>query len=159
MTHEPNPELDLVLDRTVDVSPEQVFKAWTTPEIIVQWFAPRPWKTTKSEVDLQPGGVFLNVMESPDGQSFPGEGCILEVVENRKLVWTSTMKRGYRPNDPNGAFTFTAVITMEPHEGGTKYRALVIHGDAEARKQHEEMGFHGGWGQCFDQLVELVKTL
>lgn len=157
MTHEPNPELDLYFDRIVDVTPEQVFKAWTTPEIMVHWFAPKPWKTTKAEVDLQPGGVFLTVMKSPEGQSFPGEGCILEVVENRKLVWTSTMKRGYRPNDPGAPFIFTAVITMEPHEGGTKYRALVIHGDPESRKKHEEMGFHAGWGQCFDQLVELVK--
>ena len=47
---------------------------------------------------------------------------------------------------------------MEPKGKGTKYTAYAIHGNEEARKQHEEMGFHQGWGKAWDQLVELLKS-
>ena len=82
----PDPDLDIVLERTVDVAPELVWKAWTTPELIVQWFTPRPWSTLSCEIDLRPGGVFRTVMRSPEGEEFPNTGCILVVEEGRKLV-------------------------------------------------------------------------
>ena len=54
----PDPKLDLVIERVVDVPHELVWAAWTKPEHIVHWFAPKPWTTTKCEVDLRPGGTF-----------------------------------------------------------------------------------------------------
>jgi uncharacterized protein YndB with AHSA1/START domain len=50
------------------------------------------------------------------------------------------------------------VITLEPAGYGTRYVARAIHGDPEARKKHEDMGFHDGWSAVLDQLVELAKT-
>lgn len=163
MKHEPDPSLDLFMDRIVDVPRELVWKAWTTPELLKQWFTPKPWQTTEAEIDLRPGGIFRNKMEGPNGESFEGTGCYLEVVEGEKLVWTSALGPGYRPqpgfdDKMGGMFYFTAVITMEDHEGGTKYRALVIHADEEGKKKHDEMGFHNGWGAAFDQLIELIKA-
>lgn len=157
LMYQPDPKLDLVLERTTDISPEQIFRAWTTPDLIKKWFAPKPWQTTACEIDVYAGGKFATTMKSPDGDEFPGEGCILEVIENRKLVWTSALIPGYRPSESE--LPFTAVISMEPTESGAIYRAIAIHGDEETCKKHSEMGFHDGWGQCFDQLVELVKTL
>jgi uncharacterized protein YndB with AHSA1/START domain len=49
------------------------------------------------------------------------------------------------------------VITLEPHDGGTKYTALVIHADEDGRTKHAAMGFHEGWGAALDQLVAMVK--
>ena len=89
-THEFNPELDLLLERTVDVPREKVWRAWTDTEQMVKWFCPRPWKTVYAKMELYPGGAFDTTMESPEGQQFPGFGCILEVVENERLTWTST---------------------------------------------------------------------
>lgn len=160
----PDPKLDLVLERVVDVPPHLVWRAWTEPEQLKKWFTPAPWTTVHCEVDLKPGGIFRSVMRSPEGQEFDGgAGCYLEVVENRKLSWTNVMRPGFRPAESteggHGDFAFTAVITMEPHgANGTKYVAMAIHRDEASRKQHEDMGFHDGWSAALDQLVALAKT-
>ena len=56
-TYKPNPKLDLILERVVDVPRELVWKAWTTPEYLIKWFTPEPWKTVDCELDLRPGGL------------------------------------------------------------------------------------------------------
>jgi uncharacterized protein YndB with AHSA1/START domain len=156
-----DPKLDLVLERVIDVPPEKVFAAWTRPELMKQWFTPKPWQTTDVEVDLRPGGIFRTVMRGPEGEENAGTGCILEVVENRKLVWTGAMGPGYRPQSPEeiakAPFLFTAMVTMEPEGAGTRYRAVAIHADEAGAKAHEQMGFTVGWGMALDQLVELMK--
>lgn len=151
---EANPTLDLVLERKVDTTPEQLWKAWTTPELLKQWFCPRPWTVSQCALDLVPGGRFLTVMRSPEGEEFPNEGCFLEIVPNRKLVFTDALLPGYRPaKEP----FFTAIVTFTPETDGTLYRALARHGNEETRKKHEQMGFHEGWGVALDQLLEVAQ--
>ena len=162
--YQPDPNLDLVFERIVDIPKDLVWAAWTTPELLKKWFTPAPWMTVDCEIDLHPGGMFRTVMRSPEGQDFPNVGCYLEIAKNEKLVWTNALAPGYRPSNtpaamPCDEFSFTAVISLAAHENGTKYTALVIHGDEAARKKHEEMGFHEGWGKALDQLVTLVKKM
>lgn len=164
--HPPDPRLDLILERIVDVPPELVWAAWTTPEHVKQWFTPAPWKTVECEIDLRPGGIFRTVMRSPEGQEFPNVGCYLDVTRHRKLVWTNALAPGYRPATSSaaevaecGLIVFTAVISIEPHEKGTKYMALAMHKDEEGRKRHEAMGFHEGWGKALEQLVAYMKKV
>lgn len=157
-TYQPNPSLDLILERIVEVSPERIWQAWTQPELLKKWFTPAPWKTVECEIDLCTGGLFRTLMRSPDGQDFPGAGCYLEVIENKKLVWSNALLPGFRPAilGPD-EFYFTAVISLDAHPQGTKYTATVIHGDEASCKKHNEMGFHEGWGAALDQLVTLLK--
>ena len=156
-----DPKLDLVLERTVDVKPELVWAAWTRPEHLKHWFTPAPWKTIDCEIDLRPGGMFRTVMQSPEGEEFPGVGCYLDVVENERLVWTSALEPSFRPSakSADDEMFFTAVVTIEPEGEGTKYTAMAIHRNEEDRKKHEDMGFHDGWGKALDQLVEYAKGL
>jgi uncharacterized protein YndB with AHSA1/START domain len=149
-----DPELDLVLEREVDVPPAKVWAAWTRPEHVVKWFTPKPWSTTRCEIDLRPGGKFLTVMRSPEGEEHENIGCWLEVVENRRLVWTDALLPGWRPS---GEPFMTASILLEPSGRGTRYTAIARHPDAEKRAQHESMGFHTGWGAALDQLVAAMR--
>ena len=154
-------ELDLVLERVVDVSPELVFKAWTTPKHLMPWFCPKPYRTIECEIDLKPGGKFFAQMVDPSGNKLPAHpGCYLEIVPNRKLIWTSALGPGYRPLDPACApWFFTAVLTFEPNgSGGCKYTATAIHTTVEHAEAHEKLGFSQGWGKVLEQLVEYVKT-
>jgi uncharacterized protein YndB with AHSA1/START domain len=151
----PDPELDLLLERVVDVPRDLVWAAWTMPEHLVKWFAPVPFTTTECEIDLRAGGIFRTVLRSPDGDEFSNTGCYLEVQENERLVWTSLLWPGYRPASPLPALAFTAVISLESNGRGTKYTALAMHGDPASRENHAEQGFHEGWGTALDQLVAL----
>jgi uncharacterized protein YndB with AHSA1/START domain len=164
LVHQPDPRLDLTFERIVEVSPEQVWAAWTIPEHLKQWFTPAPWKTVECEIDLRPGGLFRTVMHSPEGQAFPNMGCYLEIIPNEKLVWTNTLAAGFRPATSASAeiaacvpFFFTAIISLAQLEQGTRYTALVMHSDAAGRNAHADMGFHEGWGVALDQLVAHAK--
>ena len=168
MTHttlpQSDPRLDLLFERIIDVPPHIVWKAWTTPDLLKKWFTPAPWTTVDCEIDLRPGGVFRTVMRSPEGQEFPNAGCYLEVVENERLVWTNALAPGFRPTQPSAAmpcdtFAYTVILSLEPQGKGTRYRAVVLHGDEEARRKHDEMGFQEGWGKALDQLVDSVGNL
>ncbi|WP_424812941.1 SRPBCC family protein [Roseococcus sp. YIM B11640] len=150
-----DPSLDLVLEREIDVPVELVWTAWTTPHHLKEWFVPKPWTITSCEIDLRPGGAFRTTMRSPEGQEFPNDGCFLEIVEHRRLVFTDTLLPGFRPSAKP---FFTAALLLEPAGLGTKYTAIAIHGSEAGRKTHEEMGFHGGWGTVADQMVAYIKA-
>ena len=151
----PDPTLDLVLEREIDVPVELVWQAWTSPESIKEWFCPKPWAVSSCEIDLRPGGKFNTVMRSPEGQEFPNSGCYLEVVPNQRLVFTDTLLPGFRPAPKP---FFTAALLLAPTATGTRYTAIAIHGNEETRKQHEDMGFYEGWGTVVDQLVAHIKA-
>lgn len=149
-----DPKLDLVLERIVDVTPEEMWKAWTTPEELKVWFTPAPWKVTDCRIDLRVGGEFFAMMKSPEGDEHPCEGCYLELIPNRKLVWSDALLVGFRPSPKP---FMTAILTFEPHEHGTKYTAVARHKNEEDRLAHETMGFMTGWGIALDQLVAMAK--
>lgn len=161
MTFTPNPDLDLVLERTLDLAPAKVWAAWTQPDLLVQWFTPAPWRTVACEIDLRAGGRFGTTMQSPDGDQYPSTGCYLQVEPERLLVFTSVMTDDFRPVPPsNGAddMPFTGRIELAPTpSGGTHYRAIAIHPTVELATKHREMGFHDGWGAALDQLVALMS--
>jgi uncharacterized protein YndB with AHSA1/START domain len=164
LEHTIDPDLDLVLDRVIDVPRAAVWRAWTEPQLLCQWFCPAPWKVVEARVDLRAGGQFFTVMESPEGQRFPGDGCFLEVVEGERLTWTNALLPGFRPapapvDQPSTVdFAFTGVLTFTDVPGGTRYHALAKHRSRAERDTHAEMGFEAGWGAALDQLVALLRT-
>jgi len=147
---------DLILTRIIDAPREKVFRAWTEPSLLKQWFAPAPFTTPTVETDVRPGGTSLIVMKGPDGKEFPNRGVYLEVVKNERLVFTDAFTKAWDPSDKP---FMTVVLTFEDLGGKTQYTARVRHWSVADRETHEKMGFHQGWPMCAEQLAALVLTL
>jgi len=154
-----------VLERTLDAPVDLVWKAYTDPQHLKQWFAPKPYEISEIELDLKPGGIFRFRMVGPDGfdTGHGTPGCVLEVVEGRKLVWTSALGPGFRPNEAGEgceSFPMTAVITFaDAGDGKTAYKAVALHKDVADKEAHDNMGFEDGWGTTARQLEELARSL
>jgi len=151
-----NPQLDLELVRDLAASPAKIWRCWTEADLLMQWFAPKPWGVDEAVIEARPGGRFYTRMVGPDGEQMPNEGCILEATPEMRLTFTDALSAGFRPKD--SAF-MTANITLEALGTGTRYRAVVRHATTQARTQHAEMGFEGGWGSAAAQLDALAATL
>lgn len=146
----------LVLSRVIDVPRPLVWKVWTNPEHLMQWWCPKPYQTISCRMDLKPGGEFFTHMVGPDNFDMANAGCFLEIVPEHKIAFTDCLKPGYVPSESG---FFSAVITLENEDGGTRYTARAMHKNAADRQKHEEMGFHEGWGTALDQLVAYAKSL
>lgn len=158
MSSTPTPSIadrELILQRTLNAPREKVYRAWTDPELLKQWFAPKPFTTPVAELNVHPGGANLIVMRDPQGNDYPNRGVYLEVVPNERLVFTDAFVKAW---EPSAKPFMTVTLTFEDAGGGkTLYTARVRHWSVEDCQAHEKMGFHQGWGQCADQLEALLS--
>jgi uncharacterized protein YndB with AHSA1/START domain len=147
----------LVLERIIDAPPEKLFRAWTEPDLLKQWFTPPPFTVPHAEMDVRAGGSSLVVMRGPDGAEFPNRGIYLEVVKNEKLVFTDAFTSAW---EPSAKPFMVGIINFKDLGGGkTKYTARVCHWTEADRETHEKMGFHQGWGIATDQLADLAARI
>ncbi|MEN0119628.1 MAG: SRPBCC family protein [Agrobacterium cavarae] len=148
---------ELVLMREIDAPREKIFRAWTDPELLKQWFCPKPWGVSHAELDVRTGGSSVIVMNGPNGEVISNRGVYLEVVPNEKIVFTDAFKTAWIPSEKP---FMTGIVLLEPlGDGKTKYTAMARHWTEEDKKTHEAMGFHEGWGAATDQLAALVATI
>lgn len=152
----PTSDRELVLARIIDAPREKVYRAWTDPGLLTQWFAPLPYTTPHAELDVRPGGASLVVMRGPDGNELPNRGVYLEVVQNERLVFTDAFTAAWEPSEKP---FMTVILTFEDDGGRTRYTARVRHWSVADREAHEKMGFHQGWALCTDQLEGLARRL
>lgn len=144
---------ELELTALIDAPRENLFRAWTDPKLMVQWFTPKPWSTVRAETDVRAGGSSLVVMADPEGNEYPNRGVYLEVVPNQKLVFTDAFTEAWEPSEKP---FFTCVLTFTDEGGKTRYTARAKHWTKESCDEHEKMGFHDGWKLATLQLVELM---
>lgn len=147
------PDFDLTIERHIAAPPEAVYRAWT--EHTSEWFTPPPWKTAEVELELRAGGKFRSRMLGPDGEDMDHTGVFLEVIPNQRIVSTDAFAPGWQPQGP-----FMVAITEFIADGdGTLYRATARHWTAEARDQHQAMGFEQGWGTAAEQLEAVARRI
>ena len=151
-----DPALDLVLQRDLNAPRDVIWRCWTTPEHLVNWFVPKPHRVTACHLDVRVGGA-CNTTFDVDGNIMENKGIYLEVVPNERLVFTDTYTEGWKP----AAEPFmTAILTFEDLGGGrTRYTAVARHRTAENAKAHADMGFQDGWGTVASQLEAYARGL
>lgn len=153
---EPASDRELVLNRLIDVPRVNIWRCWTEPDLLKQWFCPKPYSVSHAELDVRPGGAGIIVMRTPEGEEMPTRGVYLEVVPGEKLVLTDAYSEAWMPSEKP---FMTTIVTFADEAGGTRYTATVRHWSVEDREAHEKMGFHEGWGVATDQLTELARSL
>lgn len=80
----------LVIDRLFDAPPARVFKAWTEPEQMMQWWGPKGFTCPACQIDLRPGGVYRNCMRSPEGRDYWSQGVYREIIKPERITCTDT---------------------------------------------------------------------
>lgn len=143
----------LSISRMIDAPCQKIFRAWTEPALLVQWWGPHGMTTPECEMDLWVGGQFRTLMRAPDGSEYPTMGVFLEILAPRRLVFTDAFVPGWTPS---GKAFMTAEVVLEEVGDKTRYTARALHWSEEDRQAHEAMGFHDGWGQSLDRLETLV---
>jgi uncharacterized protein YndB with AHSA1/START domain len=146
----------LSIQRVIHAPPGLVFRAWTEPELLKQWFTPRPWTTSEVVLDVRPGGSNRIVMRNPEGEEFPNTGVYLLIDPGKRVVFTDAYTSAWQPSEKP---MMTVDIRFIPIPEGTLYTAEVSHWSSADREAHEQMGFYEGWGICAAQLAELLEGM
>ena len=147
---------ELVLTRIIDAPREKLFRAWTEPKLMEQWFCPKPLYVSDVKLDLRAGGASSMFINGPNGERFPNRGVYLDVVPNERIVFTDALREAWKPSEKP---FFTVIVTFED-EGKTRYdrRARAALDGGRSRAARED-GFPRGMGKAADQLAELAATL
>ncbi|HUP62940.1 MAG TPA: SRPBCC family protein [Thermoanaerobaculia bacterium] len=130
--------------RVFDAPRELVWKVWTDPVHIAQWWGPNGFTNTISEMEVKPGGVWRFIMHGPDGTDYPNEITYLEVEKPSRLVY-----------DHGPVPRFRVTVTFEEEGGRTRLTMRSLFETAEEReKVVEEYGAIEGLNQTLGRLAE-----
>ena len=149
------------IERVIDAPRELVFEAWTKPEHLLRWWAPRGCSTPACTVDLRPGGKLHYCMRMPDGRDIWGIGVYREIVAPERIVYADSFadSRGnpvlpasYGMSESHPA---SLVVTVTFAELGGGWTRLVLRHSMEADIP-ERGGAEQGWGEMLDRLAELL---
>jgi len=144
-------ERELLITRILDAERSLVFKAWTKPEQLVQWWGPRDFTTPSCKMDVRPGGAYRICIRSPEGKDYRMQGVYREIVESYRLVFTFSWE------DEKGEPGYETLVTVNfaDYGGKTKltFRQAIFESTAERDSHHE------GWSECFDRLETYLASL
>ncbi|MDC7682625.1 SRPBCC domain-containing protein [Asticcacaulis sp. BYS171W] len=151
-------EIDIVMFRTFKAPPALVFKLWTAPEHVMQWWGPNGFENLNCEMDFRVGGRFRIDMRAPDGTLCPCEGTYVEIVESERIVYEGDPHIDH-PCGSGLPPEALVTITFKPDGDGTR---LTLHSkmiSPDITKAAIEMGFSTGWADSFDRLEAAMDTL
>jgi uncharacterized protein YndB with AHSA1/START domain len=132
---------ELTLTRLIDAPRAKLFRCFREPELLK--FAHKPYTVPIAELDFRVGGASRIVMRSPEGQDIPCPGTYLEIIPDRKLVFTDAYLGEW---EPSGKPFMTAIITFDDENGQTRYTARARHYDRGRQEDARTDGLPPGLG-------------
>ena len=145
-------DTQILITREFNAPKLLVYRAWTTPELIKQWWSGERGKVTSVEVDLRVGGKWRYVMIANAGFEVAFNGEYREIVPNERIVSTEVFEA--MPDD-----YAVDTLTLTEHDGRTTLTVLVQHNSKEARDGHIESGMEGGLQEALDKLEKVAISL
>jgi uncharacterized protein YndB with AHSA1/START domain len=149
-TAERKSERELAVTRTFDAPPRVIFAAWTTPELLKKWWAPKSMGVPllSCELDARVGGRYRFEFGHEPAKAFAFFGRYIEAIPNARLVWTNE-------ESDDGAIS---TLTLEEKDGKTLLTLRELYPSKEALDRSCE-GMEGGMQEQFEQLDALLVTL
>jgi uncharacterized protein YndB with AHSA1/START domain len=146
---------ELTLVRILDAPRELVFKLWTEPKHLAQWWGPKGFTNPVCELEARAGSAIRVHMRGPDGMVYPMGGEIREIVAPERLVFTTTAfeESGKEPNLIN-----LNTVTFEESNGKTKLTLYVRVIKAGPGMEHALGGMDQGWSESFERLLDLAAA-
>lgn len=144
---------ELVISRVFDAPRELVFQVWTDPAHIAQWWGPHGFTTPLETValDVRPGGEWCIRMLTPQGGEYWMYGVYREIVAPERLVFS------YAGSPTPGEPEHETLVTVTFAEVGGKTRMTFRQGAFPTRQSRDD--HHGGWSECFDELIDYLAEL
>jgi uncharacterized protein YndB with AHSA1/START domain len=142
----------ILITREFDAPKHLVYKAWTTPELVRQWWHANRGEVTICEIDLRVGGAWRWVMVAEGGFEVAFHGEYREIVPNERIVSTEVYE-----GMPDAEALNTVTLTDE--NGRTKMTVLVEHSSKEHRDAHIESGMEAGMQDAYDLLEQVAISL
>jgi uncharacterized protein YndB with AHSA1/START domain len=150
---------ELVLTRILGVPRSLVFRAWTDPEHLARWWGPRGFTNPVSELDVRPGGLIRIDMRGPDGIIYPMKGVFHEIVEPRRLVFTST---ALEDAAGKSLLEIHNTITFDDYNGLTKLtlHARLVRKDIQLTPPAAAAlsGMEQGWSESLYRLADELEN-
>lgn len=156
-------EINQVGDRQLHITrrfaapPAAVWEAWTTPELLEQWWAPRPWKAITVSMDFRPGGAWRYYMLSPEGERHYCRVDFETVVPGEAF----TARDAFTDEQGHAAEAFPNMHWhnhFRPDGDGTLVDITIDFATAESLQRIVEMGFKGGFTMAHGNLDELLAN-
>lgn len=148
---------DVVIERIFDAPRELLFKVWTDPKHVQQWWGPEVFTNPLVEIDARPGGKLLIHMQAPDGAIYPDTGVFHEVVPPERLVFTS---RAFEDESGNALLEVLTTVTFAEHQGNKTKMTLTANVlKAAPEVQGALAGMEQGWSESFDKLDKHLAQL
>jgi uncharacterized protein YndB with AHSA1/START domain len=146
---------EFIITREFAAPRELVFKAWTDPKQLAQWWGPRGFTNPVCEWDVRPGGEIYAVMRAPNGERYPMGGEFHEIIAPEKLVFTT----GALDEKGEMIFVFLHIATFVEQDGKTKLtlNSRVLKTTTDANKYIG--GFEAGMTQSLEKLVEFLANI
>ncbi|MDZ7892123.1 MAG: SRPBCC domain-containing protein [Rhodoferax sp.] len=137
-----SPAYPLLLERTLAAPRAAVWRCWTEPELLCQWFCPKPWGVSHAELELFPGGRFFTHMVGPNGEQVPNPGVFLKVDAGRQLVFTDAFVSAWVPSAK--PFMVGDITFADSADGGPHYIARALHWTESDQKRTRRWAFMKG---------------
>lgn len=153
---------ELVVSRIIDAPREDVFKAWTNPELVKQWWGPDAFTCPFAKIDLRVGGKYLFDMRGPDGRDYWSTGVYKEIVRPEKIVCTDSFADEKGNVVPASSYGLSAdyplylVLTVFFEEFGRRTKLTIKHSGTPASDNDNE---RQGWNQSLDKLEATLHKI
>jgi uncharacterized protein YndB with AHSA1/START domain len=154
---------ELVITRIFDAPRNRVWKAWTEPEHVMEWWGPKGFTAPVIKTDFRVGGKSLLCMRSPEGEDYWSTGVYREIAEQEKIVTTDSFSdaqgnvvlASHYGMSGDWPLELLVTVTFEEDDGKTK---LTLRHEGFPDRENRDLA-KAGWNESLDKLAEYLKKI